>query len=73
MGKWEKHAYEKRVDELLELVGLDPATFKHRYPSELSSGQQRHVDVVRALAAEPDIILMDEPFSALDPISREKN
>lgn len=72
LKKWEKHAYEKRVDELLELVGLDPATFKHRYPSEPSGGQQQHFGVVRALAAEPDIILMDEPFSALDPISREQ-
>ncbi|WP_445613442.1 ABC transporter ATP-binding protein [Geobacillus sp. YF-1] len=72
LKKWGKSAYEKRVDELLDLVGLDPATFKHRYPSELSGGQQQRVGVVRALAAEPDIILMDEPFSALDPISREQ-
>ena len=64
--------YSKRVDELLDLVGLDPPTFKHRTPSELSGGQQQRVGVIRALAAEPDIILMDEPFSALDPISREQ-
>ncbi|KRG16530.1 glycine/betaine ABC transporter ATP-binding protein [Virgibacillus soli] len=63
---------KKRVDELLDLVGLDPTTFKKRYPSELSGGQQQRIGVIRALAAEPDIILMDEPFSALDPISREQ-
>lgn len=63
---------KKRVDELLDLVGLDPSTFKKRYPSELSGGQQQRIGVIRALAAEPDIILMDEPFSALDPISREQ-
>jgi osmoprotectant transport system ATP-binding protein len=72
LKKWEPKRYLKRVDELLELVGLAPSVFKHRYPSELSGGQQQRVGVVRALAAEPDIILMDEPFSALDPISREQ-
>lgn len=72
LKKWEPASYLKRVDELLDLVGLDPPTFKHRYPSELSGGQQQRVGVIRALAAEPDIILMDEPFSALDPISREQ-
>jgi osmoprotectant transport system ATP-binding protein len=69
---WKKEEYEGRVDELLDLVGLDPATFKKRYPSELSGGQQQRIGVIRALAAEPPIILMDEPFSALDPISREQ-
>src|SRR5690625_3059339 len=64
--------YSKRVDELLQLVGLDPETYKHRTPSELSGGQQQRVGVIRALAADPDIILMDEHFSALDPISREQ-
>lgn len=69
---WEKERYSKRVDELLDLVGLDPMAFKSRFPSELSGGQQQRIGVIRALAAEPPIILMDEPFSALDPISREQ-
>ncbi|WP_246944925.1 ABC transporter ATP-binding protein [Bacillus pinisoli] len=72
LKKWDPTQYSKRVDDLLDLVGLDPSTFKHRFPSELSGGQQQRIGVIRALAAEPDIILMDEPFSALDPISREQ-
>ncbi len=72
MKKWNKHTIENRVDELLEMVGLEPHKYKHRKPGELSGGQQQRIGVVRALAADPEIILMDEPFSALDPISREK-
>ena len=69
---WKKEKYEGRVDELLNLVGLEPDIYRKRYPLELSGGQQQRVGVIRALAAEPPIILMDEPFSALDPISREQ-
>ena len=72
LKKEDPEKYLKRVDELLELVGLDPDTYKQRTPSELSGGQQQRVGVIRAIAADPDIILMDEPFSALDPISREQ-
>lgn len=72
LKKWEKDKTDQKVNELLDMVGLDHTTYGTRYPSELSGGQQQRVGVVRALAAEPDIILMDEPFSALDPISREQ-
>lgn len=69
---WEKGEIDVRVRELLQLTGLDPDTFLRRYPLELSGGQQQRVGVVRALAGDPNIVLMDEPFSALDPISREQ-
>jgi osmoprotectant transport system ATP-binding protein len=69
---WKKEDYEPRVDELMKLVGLEPDVYRKRFPLELSGGQQQRVGVIRALAAEPPIILMDEPFSALDPISREQ-
>ncbi|SDJ70119.1 ABC transporter ATP-binding protein [Sediminibacillus albus] len=72
MRKWKKSDINHRVSELMEMVGLDPATFRKRQPDELSGGQQQRVGVIRALAADPDIILMDEPFSALDPITREQ-
>lgn len=72
LKKWSKTKIHQRVDELLALVGLEPAKYRQRKPKELSGGEQQRVGVVRALAADPEIILMDEPFSALDPISRSK-
>ncbi|MUV36758.1 Beta-(1--_2)glucan export ATP-binding/permease protein NdvA [Lentibacillus sp. JNUCC-1] len=72
MKKWKKNDISKRTKELLNMVGLDADTYARKMPSELSGGEQQRVGVIRALAADPDIILMDEPFSALDPISREQ-
>lgn len=72
LKKWSREKTKKRVIELLDMVGLEPATYLKRKPIELSGGQQQRIGVIRALAADPKIILMDEPFSALDPISREK-
>ncbi|MCM3629085.1 betaine/proline/choline family ABC transporter ATP-binding protein [Paenibacillus glycanilyticus] len=72
LKKMDKNAYQSRTNELMDLVGLDPSLYKNRYPAELSGGQQQRIGVIRAMAAEPSIILMDEPFSALDPISREQ-
>src|SRR3954464_10949872 len=62
----------KRANELLELVGLDPATYGDRYPAQLSGGQRQRVGVARALAANPPVLLMDEPFGAVDPVVRER-
>ncbi len=69
---WDKERITERVDELLELVGMDPATYGPRYPKELSGGQRQRVGVARAMAADPPVMLMDEPFGAIDPITRDR-
>jgi osmoprotectant transport system ATP-binding protein len=70
--KWPKAKWRKRAEELLNLVGMDPKTFIDKYPSELSGGQQQRIGVARCLGADPPILLMDEPFGAIDPITRSK-
>ncbi|MFB6466885.1 ABC transporter ATP-binding protein [Cytobacillus sp. Hz8] len=72
LKKWSREKIKQRVVELMDMVGLDPKLYLQRKPIELSGGQQQRIGVCRALAADPEIVLMDEPFSALDPISREK-
>ena len=70
--RWAKADVAERVDELLLLVGLDPETYRDRYPAALSGGERQRVGVARALAARPSVLLMDEPFGAVDPIRRER-
>lgn len=69
---WKEARIDKRVDELIDMVGMDPADYRSRYPRELSGGQRQRIGVARALAADPPVMLMDEPFGAIDPITRDR-
>jgi len=72
MLRWPDEKIRSRVDELLELVGMEPGAYRSRYPKELSGGQRQRVGVARALSADPPVMLMDEPFGAIDPITRDR-
>jgi osmoprotectant transport system ATP-binding protein len=72
LWNWDRRRIERRVEELLTLVGLEPSDFRDRYPHQLSGGQRQRVGFARALAADPPILLMDEPFAAVDRITRER-
>ena len=69
---WDRARVARRVDELLDLVGLEPTGFRARYPAQLSGGQRQRIGVARALAADPPVLLMDEPFGAIDPVTRAR-
>ncbi|HZZ51059.1 MAG TPA: betaine/proline/choline family ABC transporter ATP-binding protein [Pseudonocardia sp.] len=69
---WDKDRIAARVDELLRTVGMDPEDYRSRYPKELSGGQRQRIGVARAMSADPDVMLMDEPFGAIDPITRDR-
>ncbi|WP_214402044.1 ABC transporter ATP-binding protein [Pseudonocardia lacus] len=69
---WDRKRVDARVDELIGLVGMDPADYRDRYPKQLSGGQRQRIGVARAMSADPDVMLMDEPFGAIDPITRDR-
>jgi osmoprotectant transport system ATP-binding protein len=70
--RWDKARVSARVDELLDTVGMDPGAYRDRYPKQLSGGQRQRIGVARAMSADPDVMLMDEPFGAIDPITRDR-
>jgi osmoprotectant transport system ATP-binding protein len=70
--KWDKARIARRVDELIETVGMDPDEYRDRYPKQLSGGQRQRIGVARAMSGDPDVMLMDEPFGAIDPITRDR-